>query len=176
MVKMLATVFVYMIQFHLVLYWIPLLAGIGMLGSIVWHSLYATSTGSVSSLCCFVMISWWNAGAMFVAPSVLRKNSGIKTIVYCITLPFFVIPAYYKHGSEWFHTATDEILALWRKNVFYLTGMLFCTSIILPLLLFVVCSYSSNGMIDEVMVLKILILSIFTTEFMFFIHVFVGGK
>ena len=175
MLKTLATVLISVIRFHLMLYWIPLLTVVVMLGSMVWHSLHAAPAESVSSVH-FVIVSWWNAGAMFVAPAVLRKNGGIKTVAYLMVLPFLVIPAYYKHKSEWFGTATDEMLALWRQHASYLTGMLCCAFVILPSLLFVVCSESSNGMIDEVVALRIIILSTFTVEPMFFIHIFVRWK
>lgn len=174
MLKTLATVLISVIRFHLMLYWIPLLAVVVMWGSMVWHSLHAAPAESVSSVH-FVIVSWWNAGAMFVAPAVLRKNRGIKTVVYSMVLSFLVIPAYYKHESEWFGNATDEMLVLWRQHS-YLTGMLCCAFVILPSLLFVVCSESFNGMIDEVMVLRIIILSIFTVELMFFIHIFARWK
>lgn len=77
----------------------------------------------------FFMMAWFAAGVAFVIPTALRNAKYYKIFIRFWLLPFFVIPTYFKHRSEWFDDAVSEICTLWHAIPFrYLIGyyVIFC--------------------------------------------------
>ncbi len=173
MLRRLAQMLVTLVKLGLVLYWIPLVGGptlIALNFTEVLSPLRLLQWSVYFSLCWF-LCAWWNAGAVFVAPVVLRETRGVKMIVRYLLLPFFVIPAYRQHGSDWFRSATDEMLTSWRQNTPFLLVQTLIQWIVLPLVLWVVYVRSlGNTRLDIETVRSMITFSIFIAELFFFMH------
>ncbi len=129
----LATVLARIVRYGLVLYWIPILSVIGLiaLGNFLVSASSQWSYNGFAwfTIIVFFMLSWFAAGVAFVIPTALRNEKYYKVFIRFLLLPFFVIPTYFKHRSEWFDDAVSEICALWHTLSFrYLIGyyVIFC--------------------------------------------------
>lgn len=121
--KLLATILVKTIRYGLALYWIPMLSIIGLVGfgdlltsgSIQWNHYGWTWFTMIA----FFLMSWFAAGMVFITPTVLRNAKYCKILICLLLLPFFVIPTYFKHQSEWFDDAVSEVGTLWHTISFW---------------------------------------------------------